>query len=201
MAAAPTVAATATVGTAVMAFVMTRRLGRRVQGIADAARRYRDGDFTPSRLEHRDDELGTVARALDETVGNLAARIAELDTTQAAVAAKANLSTQRFGNYVQGTRTPDVATLARIAKALDTSTDYLLGLTDDADELLNSLEPILLRLFELEGLPPDRSETIVLIAREALRLLRGLQDEGDAHSRSRLAAQAAWQIRSSLKPS
>lgn len=131
----------------------------------------------------------------------LAARIAELDTTQAAVAAKANLSTQRFGNYVQGTRTPDVATLARIAKALDTSTDYLLGLTDDADELLNSLEPILLRLFELEGLPPDRSETIVLIAREALRLLRALQDEGDAHSRSRLAAQAAWQIRSSLKPS
>ena len=77
----------ALVGTAVMAFVMTRRLGHRVQGIADAARRYRDGDFTPSRLEHRDDELGTVARALDETVGNLAARIAELARDRGRMAA------------------------------------------------------------------------------------------------------------------
>ena len=65
-------------GTVVLAFAMTRRLGHRVRGIADAARRYRDGDFTPSRLEHGDDELGTVARALDETVANLAMRIAEL---------------------------------------------------------------------------------------------------------------------------
>jgi two-component system phosphate regulon sensor histidine kinase PhoR len=64
--------------TVAMAFVITRRLGHRVRGIADAARRYRDGDFTPSRLEHGDDELGTVARALDETVSNLAMRIAEL---------------------------------------------------------------------------------------------------------------------------
>jgi two-component system phosphate regulon sensor histidine kinase PhoR len=68
----------ALIGSMVMAFVMTRRVGHRVRGIADAARRYRDGDFTPSRLEHGDDELGTVARALDETVANLAMRIAEL---------------------------------------------------------------------------------------------------------------------------
>jgi two-component system, OmpR family, phosphate regulon sensor histidine kinase PhoR len=74
-------------GTVVLAFVMTRRLGHRVRGIADAARRYRDGDFTPSRLEHGDDELGTVARALDETVANLAMRIAELARDRGRMAA------------------------------------------------------------------------------------------------------------------
>ena len=74
-------------GSVVMAFVMTRRLGHRVRGIADAARQYRTGDFTPSRLEHRDDELGTVARALDETVENLAGRIAELARDRGRMAA------------------------------------------------------------------------------------------------------------------
>jgi len=77
----------ALVGSMVMAFVMTRRVGHRVRGIADAARRYRDGDFTPSRLEHGDDELGTVARALDETVANLAMRIAELARDRGRMAA------------------------------------------------------------------------------------------------------------------
>jgi two-component system phosphate regulon sensor histidine kinase PhoR len=74
-------------GAAVIAFVMTRRLGRRMRGIADAARRYRDGDFTPSRLSHGDDELGSVARAMDETVANLAARIAELARDRGRMAA------------------------------------------------------------------------------------------------------------------
>ena len=77
----------ALVGSAVLAFVMTRRVGRRVRGIADAARRYRDGDFTPSRLEHGDDEFGTMARALDETVANLALRIAELARDRGRMAA------------------------------------------------------------------------------------------------------------------
>ena len=74
-------------GTVVIAFVMTRRLGHRVLAIADAARRYQTGDFTPSRLERGDDELGTVARALDETVENLAARIAELARDRGRMAA------------------------------------------------------------------------------------------------------------------
>jgi two-component system phosphate regulon sensor histidine kinase PhoR len=74
-------------GTAAMAFVMTRRLGSRVRDIAEAARRYRTGDFTPGRLEHHDDELGMVARALDETVENLSGRIAELARDRGRMAA------------------------------------------------------------------------------------------------------------------
>ena len=79
--------ALALLGTVVMAFLMTRRISRRVGAIAETARRYRDGDFTPSRLEHGDDELGTVARAMDETIGNLAARIAELARDRGRMAA------------------------------------------------------------------------------------------------------------------
>jgi two-component system phosphate regulon sensor histidine kinase PhoR len=73
--------------TAAMAYAMTRRLGQRVHGIAEAARRYQGGDFTPRRLEHGDDELGVVARALDETVENLAARISELARDRGRMAA------------------------------------------------------------------------------------------------------------------
>ena len=77
----------ALIATAAMAYAMTRRLGQRVHGIAEAARRYQGGDFTPRRLEHGDDELGIVARALDETVENLAARISELARDRGRMAA------------------------------------------------------------------------------------------------------------------
>jgi two-component system phosphate regulon sensor histidine kinase PhoR len=73
--------------TAAISFVMARRLRQRVRVMNEAARRYRDGDFTPSRLDHGDDELGSVARAMDETVGNLAARIAELARDRGRMAA------------------------------------------------------------------------------------------------------------------
>jgi two-component system phosphate regulon sensor histidine kinase PhoR len=39
-----------------------------VRLIVGVAQRYRDGDLTPPRLEFGDDELGTVARALEESV-------------------------------------------------------------------------------------------------------------------------------------
>jgi two-component system phosphate regulon sensor histidine kinase PhoR len=61
-----------------IAWVMAGRIGLRVRSIADVARRYRTGDLTPSRLDYGDDELGTVARALDESVQDLGRRLAEL---------------------------------------------------------------------------------------------------------------------------
>jgi len=65
-------------GSAAIAYLLTRRLGRRVRAIAAVAERYRQGDLTPSGLDFGDDELGRVARALDESVRSLAARIADL---------------------------------------------------------------------------------------------------------------------------
>jgi two-component system phosphate regulon sensor histidine kinase PhoR len=60
-----------------LAWTVSGRMGKRVRRIADVARRYRTGDLTPSRLNFGDDELGTVARALDDSVHDLGRRLAE----------------------------------------------------------------------------------------------------------------------------
>jgi two-component system phosphate regulon sensor histidine kinase PhoR len=70
--------ALALVGAAGLAWLISGRMGRRVRGIADTAQRYRGGDLTPPRVDYGDDELGTVAQALDDTVQELGRRLAEL---------------------------------------------------------------------------------------------------------------------------
>lgn len=108
------------------------------------------------------------------------------------LARRSSVSAQRMNNYLQGRRTPDPHTLGRIAAALETSTDHLLGISDGT---LGSLETILYRLFELKGMEPTDASAMSEIAIEALRLSQGLQDEGDDRARSRMAAQAAWKTR------
>jgi two-component system phosphate regulon sensor histidine kinase PhoR len=58
----------ALIGGALIAWIFSSRIGRRVRLVAGVADRYRRGDLTPPRLGFGDDELGTVARALDESV-------------------------------------------------------------------------------------------------------------------------------------
>ncbi len=70
--------AVAAVGSAAVAHVMTRRLGRRVGAFAAEAARYRRGDLTPSTVDFGDDELGTVGRAMDQSVQELASKISDL---------------------------------------------------------------------------------------------------------------------------
>jgi two-component system phosphate regulon sensor histidine kinase PhoR len=65
-------------GAAAIAWVISGRLGQRVQSIAQVARRYRAGDLQPPQLDFGDDELGMVARALDGSVQELGRRLAEL---------------------------------------------------------------------------------------------------------------------------
>jgi two-component system phosphate regulon sensor histidine kinase PhoR len=62
-------------------------LARRVRGIADAARRYAAGDLTPPARDYGADELGTVARVLDESVREIGRRAAELASDRARMAA------------------------------------------------------------------------------------------------------------------
>ena len=121
----------------------------------------------------------------------LEARIAALEISQAEAARRCGLSPARFNNYVKSTRTPDIDTLMSMAKAMETTTDYLLG--------FSSAEPpdvaaVLLRLLELAGMERAKAEAIAETAQEALKVLSALPDEGDAETRSRIAAQAAWQL-------
>ena len=64
-------------GAAAIAWVLSARIGHRVRRIADVAERYRHGDLTPPGLGYGDDELGTVARALDESVQEIGRRLTE----------------------------------------------------------------------------------------------------------------------------
>jgi len=67
----------ALLGGAAIAWSFSSRIGRRVRLIAKEAERYRRGDLTPPRLGFGDDELGDVARALDESVQEVGRRLEE----------------------------------------------------------------------------------------------------------------------------
>src|SRR5205085_11593925 len=77
----------ALVGAAAIAFLISSRVGQRVRAIADVAARYRRGDVTPPRLDYGDDELGAVARTLDDSVQQLGSRLADLARDRARMAA------------------------------------------------------------------------------------------------------------------
>lgn len=64
---------------------------------------------------------------MDSFAGNLRKRAAELGISNAEVARRAGLTERRYGNYVSGRREPDLATLVRIARVLETTPNALLG--------------------------------------------------------------------------
>ena len=65
-------------GALVLAWITSAAMSRRVSVIAAVARRYAAGDLTPQIGPYGDDEIGTVARALDASVQELGRRLAEL---------------------------------------------------------------------------------------------------------------------------
>jgi len=61
----------------VIGWLLSARVSRRVRAIAEVAHRYRGGDLSASRLDYGDDELGVVARALDNAVQVVGRQLAE----------------------------------------------------------------------------------------------------------------------------
>lgn len=143
------------------------------------------------------DFLKGASERMKEMADRMRARAKALGLSQKTAAEMVGISAQRMGNYMQGTRTPDFPTLVRIAGALKTSSDWLLGISSVVEQ---TYEPVILRLLELEGLPADRAEVIAATAQEAVRLLLALPPEGDDLTRSRMAAQAAWQSKGAARP-
>jgi len=66
-----------------LAWLSTVLLSRRVDAIAAVAQRYAAGDFTASTHDSGGDELGTVARVLDNTARELGRRMMELSQDRA----------------------------------------------------------------------------------------------------------------------
>jgi two-component system, OmpR family, phosphate regulon sensor histidine kinase PhoR len=60
-----------------LAWFFSAGINDRVRGVLALSRQYRSGNFTPSGIDFGDDELGTVARTLDDSVQEAARRLAE----------------------------------------------------------------------------------------------------------------------------
>jgi two-component system phosphate regulon sensor histidine kinase PhoR len=58
-------------------WLFSSRVGQRVRAIAAVATRYRAGDLSPARLDFGEDELGMVARALDNSVQVVGRQLAD----------------------------------------------------------------------------------------------------------------------------
>ena len=66
-----------------LTWITSALLARRMRGIADTARRYAAGDLAPAVRDRGSDEIGTVARVLDDTVREVGRRAAELAADRA----------------------------------------------------------------------------------------------------------------------
>jgi two-component system, OmpR family, phosphate regulon sensor histidine kinase PhoR len=71
----------------VLAWWASALLTRRVRAIADTAARYRDGDLRPPDRGFGNDEIGVVAKALDNSARELAHRVEEADADRARMGA------------------------------------------------------------------------------------------------------------------
>lgn len=135
--------------------------------------------------------------AMDILAERIRQRIKSIGSTQAKVARLVDVSPQRMGNYAQGARTPDLPTLARLASALQTTTDYLLGVSDEAN---SAYIGVFQRLLELEGLPSERIDVLAGTAARAVQLRDALPHDTDDDLRTRMAAHAAWHSQSPQAP-
>lgn len=64
---------------------------------------------------------------MDLLADKLRERARQLGISNAEAARRSGLDERRFGHYVSGRREPDLATLVRIAEALGTTPNWLLG--------------------------------------------------------------------------
>ena len=73
----------ALVAALILSWVFSAPLARRVEAVADVARRYSAGDFSRTAHDYGQDELGAVARALDNAAQELGRRIDDLSRDRA----------------------------------------------------------------------------------------------------------------------
>lgn len=100
-------------------------------------------------------------------------RAAELGIAHAEAARRSGLSERRYSHYVNGIREPDLATLVRIAEALRTRPDDLLGF-GDPDEV-SERSKLIARLVSAAQLLTDEVLEIVAVQTEALATSRRLR--------------------------
>lgn len=104
-------------------------------------------------------------------LGNL---IEEKNISQKQLAIDMHVCKSTINGYITGYREPDFEMLVRLATYLDSSTDYLLGLSDEkkpAPSTLNAEEADLIRLYRT--LVPKHKNLV----REQVKFLHGHPDK------------------------
>lgn len=103
---------------------------------------------------------------MDIFASRLRERAAELGIANAEAARRAGLSERRYAHYVSGIREPDLATLVRIAEALQTTPDVLLGAADPKNASPRSR--LMDRLKSAAQALADEDLELVIVQTEAL---------------------------------
>jgi transcriptional regulator with XRE-family HTH domain len=96
-------------------------------------------------------------------------RAALLGISNAEAARRVGLSERRYANYASGAREPDLATLVRIARTLETTPDELLGVGTEPKRSKRSV--LKDRLNVAASAMDDRELEITVIQAEALASL------------------------------
>jgi transcriptional regulator with XRE-family HTH domain len=89
-----------------------------------------------------------------------------LGISNAEAARRAGLAERRFNNYANDEREPDLATLVRIAQALETTPDFLLGFRDTPDK--GKRAKLIARLNSAVRMLPDNELELVAVQLDAL---------------------------------
>lgn len=129
------------------------------------------------------------------TVGTrIAERCLAMGLKQAHLAERVGISAQRLNNFLHDRRTPDARLLAKLASALETTSEQLLGVKDGE---VASFERILARVLVLDGIDPSQARTIARTVLSAREIAQSAPLEGaDQEQLDLLAAHAAWLSRS-----
>lgn len=108
---------------------------------------------------------------MDQFALRLRQRAKALGISHAEAARRSGVSERRYGHYVRGIREPDLSTLVRIAEALQTTPNALLGIGIKKNE--QSRRMLLAdRLNSAAGMLRERELEIVALQTEALAHLR-----------------------------
>jgi transcriptional regulator with XRE-family HTH domain len=117
--------------------------------------------------------MGMVRIVFSEQIGpmklfstRLRKRAEDLGISNAEAARRVGLAERRYANYTAGEREPDLATVARIAKALETTPDYLLGFGETPD--VGKRSKVISRMNSAAQMLPDSELELVTVQLEAL---------------------------------
>lgn len=93
-------------------------------------------------------------------------RAVDLGISNAQAARRVGILERRYANYITGEREPDLDMVAKIARALETTPDYLLGFGETHDE--GKRAQLMARVNSAARMLPDNELELVAVQLDAL---------------------------------